>query len=136
MAYVKAEWDTLLAQWLGGDRSREAALRLLFLSWYSCMEPPHLTGLENDVAPEGLVDELFEFLGGEDSRDAEFLFVVAVMAEVAPWCLGDEPHWEALAERFKARLGDNVPTPEVFSGRGGYGEYFAHQALAQSGGAT
>jgi hypothetical protein len=136
VAYVKAEWDTLLSRWLGGDRSREAALRLLFLSWYSCIEPPHLTGLEDNVAPKGLVDELFEFLGGEGSRDMEFLFVMAVMAEVAPWCLGDEQHWEVIAERFRARLGGNVPNPEVFFGRGGYGEYFTHQALAQSGGAT
>jgi len=133
---MKAEWDTLLAQWVGGDRSREVASRLLFLSWYACMEPPHLTGHEDDVAPKGLVDELFEFLGGEGSLDVEFLFVVAVMAEVAPWCLGDELRWEAVAERFRARLGGNVPNPEVFSGRGGYGEYFAHQALAQSGGAA
>jgi hypothetical protein len=133
---MKAEWDTLSTQWLSGDRTREAALHLLFLSWYSCIEPPHLTGLEDDVAPQGLVDELFEFLGGEDSRDVEFMFVVAIMAEVAPWCLGDVLHWEAVAERFRARLGDNVLRPEVFSGRGGYGEYFAHQALTQSGGAT
>lgn len=83
-----------------------------------------------------LAGELFEFPGGEDSRDTEFLFVLAVMAEAAPWCLGDELHWEARAERFETRPGDNVLRPEVFSGRGGCGEYFAHQALAQFGDAT
>ena len=133
---MKAEWDILLAQWLSGARSREAALHLLFLSWYSCVEPPHLTGLGDDIAPKRLVDELFEFLGGEQSLDAEFMFVVAVMAEVASWCLGDDLRWETMAERFIERLGGNVPKPEVFLGRGGYGEYFAHQALVQSGGAT
>ena len=136
MAYVKEEWDILLAQWLDGARSREAALRLMFLSWYSCIEPPHLTGLEGVVPPEGLVDELFEFLGGEESHDAEFLFVVAVMAEVASWCLGDEQRWEGIAESFRARLGGDVPKPEGFLDRGEYGECFAHQARAQSNGAT
>ena len=133
---MKAEWDTLLAGWLAGDRTREAALRLMFLCWYSCIEPPHLTGLEGVIAPEGLRDELFDFLGGEDAADAEFLFVVSVMAAVAPWCLGAARRWDAVADNFRARLAGNVPSPGAFFGRGGYGEYFAGQALASSCGAT
>ncbi len=133
---MKTEWETLLARWSSGDRTREAALRLMFLCWYSCIEPPHLTGLEGVVAPGGLIEELFEFLGGEDSTEAEFLFVVAVMAAVAPWCLGDVQRWDAIGVRFRARLAGYVPAPEVFSGRGGYGEYFAGQALASSRDAT
>ena len=135
-AYLTAEWETLLAQWSGGTRTREAALRLMFLSWYSCIEPAHLTGLAGVAPPEGLVDDLFGFLGGEESMDAEVLFVVAVMAEVASWCLGDERRWEGIADRFRARLGGLIPSPEVFSGRGEYGEYFAHQARASTRGAT
>ncbi len=133
---MKAEWETLLTQWSGGARTREGALRLMFLSWYSCIEPPHLTGLDGVSTPEGLADELFGFLGGKDSLDVEFLFVVAVMAEVASWCLGDEQHWERVAVRFRSRLDGRVPAPEVFVGRGEYGEYFAHQARASSRAAT
>lgn len=133
---MKAEWESLLAQWLGGARTREAALRLLFLSWYSCSEPQYLSRLEGVVPPEGLIDDLFEFLGGEEAQDAEVLFVVAAMAEVAAWCLGDEYRWEGIARSFRSRLGSRMPSPEVFAERGGYGEYFAHQARIQSGGAT
>ncbi|HEV2801555.1 MAG TPA: hypothetical protein VGW12_13700 [Pyrinomonadaceae bacterium] len=128
---MKAEWDILSAQWLDGVRARETALRLLFLAWYTCSEPVHLTGLDEAALPEGLIEELFEFLGGEATQDAEFLFVVAVMADVAPWCLGsNERRWEAIGERFWARLGGAVPGAETFLGRGEYGEYFAMQARA------
>ena len=133
---MKAEWDILLAQWLGGARAREGALHLLFLAWYSCSEPQYLSGLEGVTPPEGLIDDLFEFLGGEEAQDAEVLYVVAVMAEVAAWCLGDEQRWERIAKSFWSRLGGRVPAPGVFAGRGEYGEYFAHQARGQSGGAT
>jgi hypothetical protein len=133
---MKAEWDILLAQWLDGARTREAALHLLFLSWYSCSEPPYLSGLEGVTRREGLNDELFTFLGGEWSQDAEILFVVFVMAEVAWFCLGDGQRWEGLADRLRVRLGGLIPAPEVFTGRGAYGEYFAHQARASARGAT
>jgi hypothetical protein len=133
---VRAEWDTLLAQWLEGARTREAALRLLFLAWYSCSEPQYLSGLEGAEPPEGLVDELFEFLGGEEAQDTEVLYTVAVMAEVAAWCLGEENHWEGVARSFWSRLGGRKPAAEVFAGRGEYGEYFAHHARNESRGAT
>jgi hypothetical protein len=133
---MKAEWDSLFAQWLAGVRTREAALRLLFLTWYSCSEPQWLSGLEEVAPPDGLIDELFEFLGGEEATDAEVLYVVAVMAEVAAWCLGEERRWEGVARSFWARLGGRVPAAEVFDGRGDYGEYFAHQARNESRGAT
>jgi hypothetical protein len=126
----------LLTQWLGGERTREGALRLLFLAWYSCAEPQYLSGLEGVAPPGGLIGDLFEFLGGEEAQDAEVLYVVAVMAEVAAWCLGDERRWARVGEGFRSRLGGRVPAPEVFAGRGEYGEYFARQARGQSGGAT
>ena len=133
---MRAEWDILFAQWSEGARTREAALHLLFLSWYSCSEPQYLSGLEGVVPPEGFIDELFEFLGGEETQDTEVLYVVAVMVEVAAWCLGEEKIWERVARGFWARLDGHVPAPEVFAGRGEYGEYFSHQARGPSGGAT
>lgn len=125
---MKAEWGILLAEWLGGARTREVALRLLFLSWYSCSEPQYLSGLEGVDPPEVLIDDLFEFLGGEEAQDTEVLYVVAVMSEVAAWCLGNEQRWERVAKSFWSRLNGRVPAAKVFAGRGDYGEYFAHQA--------
>ncbi len=81
-------------QWQAGTRAREQALHLLFLSWYSCSEPVNLSGLEGVASSEAFIDELFGFLGGEEAQDAEVMFTVAVMAEVAPWCLGSEQRWD------------------------------------------
>lgn len=120
---MKTEWNILLAESLGGVRTREAALRLLFLAWYSCSEPQYLSGLDEVAVPNGLVEELFGFISGEETQDTEALFVVAVMAEVAPWCLGNEHRWGRVAGHFRSPLGGAVPTPEVFDGRGAYGEY-------------
>lgn len=129
---MKAEWDTLLTQWLNGLQTREGALQLLFLSWYSCSEPPYLSGLEGITPQVGLIDELFKFLGGEETQDVEVLFVIAVMGEVAGWCLGDDDHWRTTADIFRSRLDGKVPAPKLFAGRGAYGDYFAHQARIQS----
>jgi len=133
---VKAEWDILLSQWQDGTQSRETALRLLFLSWYSCSEPTYLSGLDEVQPPKDFVDELFEFVGGQEADDIEVLFVVAVMAEVAAWCLGDEHHWERVAGIFRSRLNGRVPALNIFAGRSTYGEYFEHHARGQSSGAT
>jgi hypothetical protein len=135
VAYMKTERDILLAQWERGARTSDVALRLLFFSWYPHVEPLYLTGLDGRT-PEGVIEEAFECIGGEEAWDAEALFVVAVMAEVAPWCFGDERRWRRVADNFWARLGGVIPAPEVFAGRGAYGEYFAHQARVQSRGAT
>ena len=123
---MRAEWDSLLAEWLNGSQTREGALRLLFLSWYSCSEPHYLSGLEGVEPEEGLVDELFEFLGGEETQDVEVLFIIAVMGEVAAWCLGEGDRWRRTANSFWSRLDGRVPDQELFAGRGAYGEYFAH----------
>ena len=133
---MKAEWNILLSQWQDGARSREAALRLLFLSWYSCSEPTILSGLDGVEPHKEFIDEVFEFLGGENADDVEILFVVAVMAEVAAWCLGDEHRWERVAINFRSRLNGSVPAPDIFAERGTYGEYFAHHARVQSNAAT
>jgi hypothetical protein len=129
---MKSEWDLLSAQWMDGPQTREAALRLLFLSWYACSEPLHLSGLEEVDLQESLIDELFKFLGGEGAEDEEILFVIAVMSEVAPWCLGDNERWSKIAKIFKAKLDRKIPAPELFTGRGSYGEYFEYQAQTQS----
>ena len=99
-------------------------------------EPTNLSGLAGVEPQKKFIDEVFEFLGGENANDVEILFVVAVMAEVAAGCLGDEHRWERVAINFRSRLNGSVPAPDIFAERGAYGEYFAHQAHVQSGGAT
>ena len=50
---------------------------------------------------EDLVDELFKFLGGEETQDVEVMFVIAVMGEVVAWCLGeDDREFSAVIKLF------------------------------------
>lgn len=132
-------YELLNERWQNGARDRETALRLLFLAWYSCSEPAHLTGLGAANPAPQLITDLFTNVGGEDAANEEVWFVVSIMAEVAPWCLGDEKYWQEVGQRFRSRLRerDVRVRPALFDRRGAYGDYFAHQARvhAQSGAA-
>ena len=125
---MKSEWDILFKKWQARNRTRDSALQLLFLAWYSCSEPTEFSGLSEDCWDKDLIEEIFEFLGAENSDDPEMLFVVSVMSEVAPECLGKRRNWELAAVKFRQRLAGKVPNAESFLDRGSYGEYFAHQA--------
>ena len=53
------------------------------------------------------------------------------MAEIEPWILGDEGYWIDLGIELKKRVRQLAPegvSPLIFTGRGAYGEYFAHMA--------
>ena len=124
-------YQKLRSGWAGGDRDRERALHLLFLSWWHWAEPEFLTGLSDDPSAVALWHEVFDHFGGEASSDAEFLFVAGIMATVTPWGLGDEVHWAAAANRLSASARQLRPSgfsPSDFEGRSDYGEYFAHQS--------
>ena len=121
----------LRERWSAGDRDREPALHLLFLTWMHWADPPFVTGMSDDPAAVEQWHTIFDFFGGEASSDAEFLHVAATMATITPWALGDEELWNAAAERMRARSLDLRPagfSPATFEGRSDYGEYFAHQA--------
>lgn len=110
------------------ERTRAVALRLMFLTWYSCSEPTELTGLSESQHNLPLFQEAFEWLGGDESCDPEFLYIVERMATHAPWCCGDEKEWSARAMSFRQRL-ESVDTDlltATFSERGAYGAYFRH----------
>lgn len=121
---MRSEWEMFFREWTGGTHSRDTALRLFFLAWYSCAEPQYLSGMEGVDPPPGLIDELFDYLGGQGVQDLETLFVIEFMADVAPWCLGNEHRWTGIAQTFRFRRKGRQPSPEVFNGRGGYGDYF------------
>lgn len=133
---MEEEYQNLRASWNAGDRDRESALHLLFLSWWHWAEPDFLTGLSDDPGAADLWHQVFDHLGGEASSDAEFLFAAGVMTTVTPWAFGDENVWKAAAGRMMVRSRELEPAgipPEVFEGRGDYGEYFAHQSRVHSG---
>jgi hypothetical protein len=128
---MEEDYIQLRNSWDAGDRDRERALRLLFLAWMHWADPPFVTGLSEDPREIPLWHEIYAYFGGEDSDDAEFLHVAGLMAHLFPWVLGNESAWEATAERMRARSLQLQPegfSPELFEGRGEFGDYFAHQA--------
>ena len=119
------------SRWTSGAQDRETALRLMFLAWYAHNEPPFLTGLMEVGNPKELLGEIFAFLGGENSNDAEFLFVAGYMVSLSSWCFGSEVEWNQQGELCLNRWREIVRRPidlAIFDGRGAYGEYFAHIA--------
>ena len=130
---MEESYRRLREGWLVGDRDRENSLHLLFLAWMHWADPPFVTGLSDDPDAPILWHEVFAHFRGEGSSDAEFLHVAGLMAHLFPWVLGDELAWMAAAERMKTRslqLRTEGFTPELFEGRGDFGDYFAHQARA------
>ena len=135
-----AAYEILRAEWRGGDRDRELALHLMFLSWYLLIEPAHLTGLDEErVSTDELMavfNEVHEHMALSQSDDAEFLYVVGLMAHLSPWLLGDNAIWEARSNEYLLRyrtLGPNGLDPAVFDERGAYGAYFGSQARVEGG---
>ena len=130
---MEADYRHLKAGWESENSSREEALHLLFLAWMHWADPPFVTGMEEDSGANELWHAIFADFGGEHSLDTEFLYVAALMIGISPWALGDENDWLSRANQMQARLLHLKPegfSPDFFEGRGDYGAYFAHQALA------
>ena len=130
-----AAYEILRDEWRSGDRNRELSLHLMFLSWYLLTEPAHLTGLDEErVSTDELMaifNEVHEHATPAKNGDAEVLYVVALMADFAPWLLGDDATWEARSREYRIlyrALEPNGIDPAVFDGRGAYGKYFARMA--------
>jgi hypothetical protein len=129
------------ALWDGGERDRELRLHLLFLAWYCNLEPPHLTGAEVSAFPDGglarLFFEVFQTFEGTVGDDPECLYVIGLMASLTPYLLGDtDAAWEARAKSYQTRYRELLPQgldPEVFAGRGAYGDYFSGQVVVPGG---
>lgn len=122
----------LTQRWQAGVRDEETAVRLLFLCWYSAIEPPYLTGL-----PETgfLLSEVFEQAGGEDKATPIILLAMGEIAGIFPWTAGDEIVWAEKAERLerKARLLQPDIGIASFDGFGEAGRYFRHVLKARKG---
>ncbi|KQN82840.1 hypothetical protein ASE90_08665 [Sphingomonas sp. Leaf67] len=128
---MEEDYQKLRAGWAAGDRDRERALHLLYLSWWHWAEPDFLTGLSDDPTALQLWRAIFEHFGGRASVDAEFLFVAAIMIEITTWAFGDEDAWAKVADMMIARsllLKPDGFSAASFEDRGCFGVYFAHQA--------
>ena len=60
----------LKARWQAGRRDLETGLRLMFLAWYACAEPPFLTGLPTQEDTGRVFREVFAHFGGAASTEA------------------------------------------------------------------
>jgi hypothetical protein len=133
-------YEVLLGAWRSGSRDREVGLHLMFLAWYLLCEPPHLTGLDERRVPSSTLSAVFhevhEYFRPNIATDAEMLYVVGLMAHLFPYLLGEQSEFEALAREYRSLYRSLAPrgiSPELFGGRGAYGEYFAGQSQVASG---
>jgi hypothetical protein len=129
------------AEWRAGNRDRELRLHLLFLCWYCSLEPPFLTGLDESRVPSSTSAQLFQGVyssfAAATQNDPELLFTVGLMAQLAPWALGEDvATWESRSATLRARYRSLLPgglDPTIFEGRGAYGAYFAGQVVVPGG---
>jgi hypothetical protein len=133
-------YELLRDQWRSGDRDRELGLHLMFLAWYLLIEPPFLTGLDTaqveDGELAGVFNDVHAVLLSTGTTDAEALYVVGLMAQLAPWLLGPVHEWTSRSEAYRSRYRQLLPNgidPKVFAGRGAYGDYFGGQARVKDG---
>ena len=133
-------YELLRNAWRAGDRDRDLALHLIFLAWYLNIEPPFLTGVDENRAPSTemplLFTEVHDYFAPRIYEDAEMLYVVGLMAHLCEWCVGDASVWKARSEEYRQayrRLAPDGIAPSVFEGRGFYGNYFAGQCRVVGG---
>lgn len=123
-------FEALRDRWEQGERDRETALRLLFLSWYTLAEPVWLTGLPDSSDVFAWFKRVSEHLDETLGSDKEYHFVLGYMATAYPWCCGDEAEWAKRGPKHlkKVKSLESAVDPGIFSGRGAYGQYFEHIA--------
>jgi hypothetical protein len=90
----------LLARWQFGLRYEETLLRLVFLRWYSLIEPPFLTGL-GDFGETVDAETLITEFGGDASLSDEGRFIIGILGH-GPFAfgLGEEEAWRERARTF------------------------------------
>jgi hypothetical protein len=130
----------LLNYWRSGSRDRDIGLHLLFLAWYLMLEPAHITALGEDAPAaqelQSTFSEVHSRYVGPLANDAEFLYVVALMALQSPLLLGDQESWTELGENYRAKYRSLCPqgiSADVFDKSNAYGNYFAEQVRVKNG---
>jgi hypothetical protein len=124
----------LLEEWNAGNHTRELGLNLMFHCWYLLEEPAMHTGFDptrvEDLDLTKIFNEVHDSFMLEIRNDPEMLFTIGTMAQLSPWALGDETVWSERNLEYQnlyVQLEPNGLDPELFEGRGYYGNYFAHQ---------
>jgi len=130
----------LKQEWSSGDRDRDLGLHLLFLAWYGLVEPQQYTGFTETEKEKGELkrtfNEVHAFFEPQIEQDAEILYTVGLAAHMFWYMFDDAPVWEQRAERYRRLYRALLPEgidPEIFIGRGAYGDYYAGQAGAIGG---
>ncbi len=133
-------YGLLLNYWRSGSRDRDIGLHLLFLAWYLMLEPAHLRGLDKDAPGSKQLQSTFSEVHSRFAEpladDAEFLYVVGLMAHQSPLLLGDQKSWTELSENYRAKYRSLCPqgiSAEIFDESNAYGNYFAEQVRVQNG---
>ena len=136
-----ADWLPLHDRWQSGERDRELALHLFFLSWHMVVEPAFLTGMdaaipEFELVPLTVATAAWLLPHDADTDDVEALYVVGLAANMFGFYFGDEKVWTAKAQSYRVRYRDLAPhglDPKLFEGRGKYGRYYAQMAQVVGG---
>lgn len=134
---MAAAYRILMDHWRSGERDRELGLHLMFLAWYGLVEPEQYTGFaeaEEEKRKLRLTfNEVHAYFEPQIEQDAEMLYTVGLAADMFWYMFDDAAVWEERGERYcrlyRALLPDGID-PEIFRGRGAYGEYYAGQAAA------
>ncbi len=137
-------YKILSGQWKQGERDRELGLLLFFISWYAMIEPGSDTGfgetdgfeLKRNAELNGTLRKVHAYFEPKIFDDVEMLYVIGLAAHMFYFMFDDSDDWEkrGILYREKYRkLAPNGIDPEIFSGRGFFGEYYKGQARAEGG---
>jgi len=137
---LAAAYTALKSAWETGDRDREVALHLFFLSWYCLVEPAHLTGVPDRSSLSGDLNktlaEAHDYLDPARSNDAETLYVTGLAAHLFWYMFANSEIWERRANDYRARYRELAPGGldlAIFRDRGAYGDYYGRQAAVKDG---
>jgi hypothetical protein len=137
-------YEILKQLWSEGNRDRELALHLIFLTWFGIIEPVQLTGFPDTEEMRHELKLMFKEVHARFEsqiyQDAEMLYVVGVIAQMHWFMLDDEIEiakaWEARGQKYHEQYRALAPhgiDPLIFLNRGAYGDYFAGQAKVVEG---
>lgn len=137
---MAATYFILKKRWQNGDRDRELGLHLMFLAWYGLIEPGHLTGFTESEELTRELNQTFsavhDHFEPQIYRDAEMLYVFGLAAYMFWYMFDDADKWKKRATDYQKQyraIRPNGIDPEIFHGRGAYGEYYAEQSEIEDG---
>lgn len=132
-AILKRQWDE-------GNRDRDVGLHLMFNAWYGLIEPSQYTNFTETTAERkelnDVLYEVHEYFASSIGDDVEMLYTVGLMANMFWFMFDHDRYWEKVSMDYHVRYRELAPEwmdPQIFEGRGYYGEYYAGQAQVVGG---